>query len=93
VNTLWPKQAKIALAIGVVLWLSGMALLPGEIAAAKKKVPLGPRTHVTAVLFAVAAVLVLYGLPRLEKPPELPLVGGGPSPRPAATVGGLPPQK
>jgi hypothetical protein len=70
--TVWPKRAKIGLAVGAILWLSGVALLPGELAAAKRKTPLGPRTAATAVFFAVAAVLVLYGLPRLEKPPELP---------------------
>ncbi|MGZ3420736.1 MAG: hypothetical protein ACXVEE_22865 [Polyangiales bacterium] len=71
-KTVWPKSAKVGLAIGVVLWLSGIALLPGELAAARKKTKVGPRTAATAIFFAAAAVLVLYGLPRVEKPPELP---------------------
>jgi hypothetical protein len=70
--TVWPKRAKIGLVIGAILWISGLALLPGELAAAKQKTKIGARTVATSIVFALAAVMVLYGLPRLEKPPELP---------------------
>jgi hypothetical protein len=70
--TIWPKRAKVGLAIGAILWISGLALLPGELAAAKQKTRIGARTVATSIVFLLAAVTVLYGLPRLEKPPELP---------------------
>lgn len=70
--TSWPNKAKVGLAIGAILWISGIALLPGELAAAKQKTKIGARTVATSIVFVLAAVMVLYGLPRLEKPPELP---------------------
>jgi len=54
---------KLLLVLGVLLWLLAAALTPGELAAAKRRDKLGPRTAITLVAYLFAAICVLRGLP------------------------------
>lgn len=68
---IWSRAHKAMLAIGVALWLFGGSLTPGEIAAAKRREPIRPRTAIALIAYLGAALLVLAGLPR-RPPQELP---------------------
>lgn len=69
---IWARAEKLALAVGIVGWVIAIALTPGEIAAAKQRRPITPRTGIALACYLGAAVLVLRGLPRKGAPPELP---------------------
>ncbi len=69
---IWARAEKLALTAGIVAWALAIALTPGEIAAAKRRAPLSPRSGLTLACYLAAAVLVLRGLPRQGTPPDLP---------------------
>jgi hypothetical protein len=58
-----PKR-RVLLVVGLVAWTIGVALVPGELAAAKRRAPIGPRTGAALVAFLTATTLVLAGLAR-----------------------------
>jgi hypothetical protein len=68
---IWTRTHKLLLTLGVLLWIGGAVLTPGEIAAAKKKEPIRARTTIALLAFMSATFFVLAGLPRKE-PQELP---------------------
>jgi hypothetical protein len=57
-----PRRAWWVLAIGVAAWGVGVGLTPGEIAAAKRREPVSPRTIVALVAYLVGAIGTLQGL-------------------------------
>lgn len=63
---IWPRTSRVALGSGIVLWLAAAALTPGEIAAAKRREPVRGRTAVVLVLYLVAALSVLHGMPQRD---------------------------
>ncbi len=60
----WDRTSRVVLAVGVAAWLSAAALTPGELAAARRRDPIGTRTAMVLVLYLGAALAVLRGLPR-----------------------------
>lgn len=57
-----PRRAWWVLAVGVCAWGLGVALTPGEIAAAKRREAVSPRTIAALVAYLVGAIGTLQGL-------------------------------
>ena len=66
-----PRRRRLALGLGIAAWLVAAAATPGEVADAKRRAPIGPRTALVLVLYLGAALGILRGL-AAESPPNLP---------------------
>jgi hypothetical protein len=61
-----------SLVVGGIAWLAAIAMTPGELVSSKRHASPDARTAVTLVLWAVACVGILRGLPRDDAPPPPP---------------------
>lgn len=68
---IWTRRHKLMLVLGMLLWIGGAVLTPGELRAAKRKEPIRARTAIALIAFLGGALFTLAGLPR-PPPYELP---------------------